>query len=70
MANIINLIAFGLVFAGISFVVRNMVLGQEFDVVTEIINLVTILAVIFAAGWILNKAPGVSQAGTPKVSLK
>ena len=70
MGKIINLIAFGLVFAGISFVVRNMVLGQEFDVVTEVINLVTVLAVIFAAHWILGKAPGVSTAGTPKVSLK
>lgn len=70
MGKIINLIAFGLVFFGISFVLRNFLLGGEFDIVTELINLVTIMAVIFAANWVLSKAPGVSTAGTPKVSLK
>lgn len=53
--NIVALLGFGFFFAILSFVIRNFALGQEFDLVSEAIQLITVLATVAGAGFLLRK---------------
>lgn len=56
MVNIIAIGLFAVVFLGLSFVVRNIVLQQEFDIVNEIIVAVTTLSLVWVASFVTQKA--------------
>ena len=56
MPNIIGLALFTIVFLAISFVLRNVVLQQEFDVVNEVIVIATNLALIWVSSFVTQKA--------------
>lgn len=56
MVNIVSLALFTVVFLAISFVVRNVVLQQEFDIVNEVIVTVTTLALVWVASFVTQKA--------------
>ena len=53
---IIAIALFTVVFLAISFVVRNVVLQQEFDVVNEVIVLATTIALIWVSSFVTQKA--------------
>ena len=56
MVNIVSLGLFTLVFLAVSFVVRNVVLQQEFDIVNELIVTATTLALVWVASFVTQKA--------------
>ena len=56
MVNIVSLGLFTLVFLAVSFVVRNVVLQQEFDIVNELIVTATTLALVWVSSFITQKA--------------
>jgi len=53
--NILGTIVFIIAFLAISFVVRNFVLQQTFDIVNELVILVTTLAMVLGAQFITQK---------------
>lgn len=66
--NFIALLVFGFFFVALSFIVRNFLLGQEFDIVNELIQLVTFIALVIGAGWLTKKS--VNKEAPIKVSTK
>lgn len=66
--NFVALLVFGFFFVALSFIVRNFLLGQEFDIVNEIIQLVTFIALVIGAGWLTKKS--VNKEAPIKVSTK
>lgn len=56
MVNIVSLALFTVVFLAVSFVVRNIVLQQEFDIVNEVIVTATTLALVWVASFVTQKA--------------
>lgn len=55
MVNIVGLAVFTIVLLAVSFVVRNVVLQQEFDIVNELIVTATTLALVWVASFITKK---------------
>lgn len=66
--NFIALLVFGFFFVALSFIVRNFLLGQEFDIVNELIQLVTMIALVIGAGWLTKRA--VNKEAPLKVNTK
>lgn len=56
MVNIVALGLFTVVFLAVSFVVRNVVLQSEFDIVNELIVLATTVALIWVSSFVTQKA--------------
>lgn len=54
--NIIALALFTVVFLAVSFVVRNVILQSEFDIVNELIVLATTVALIWVSSFVTQKA--------------
>lgn len=54
--NLMGLVVFIAAFLALSFVLRNFVLGQTFDIVNEIVILITTVALIVGANWITKHA--------------